>query len=90
VWRAGGEEGSGNSPVQDPTTSIELRCHASSSAQTHLTGVWPRELLCYGSDVLKSWDPIVIETWIKMFKEELKHISSLLMLDASVDAFLEA
>jgi hypothetical protein len=40
--------------------------------------------------VLKSWDPIVIETWIKMFKEELKHISSLLMLDASVDAFLEA
>jgi hypothetical protein len=25
-----------------------------------------------------------------MFKEELKHISSLLMLDASVDAFLEA
>jgi hypothetical protein len=39
--RAGGSE---NSPVRDPTTSTELRCHAASSAQTVLNGVWPRNL----------------------------------------------
>jgi hypothetical protein len=62
-------------PVRDPTTCIELWCHAASSTQTHLTGVWPRELLCFGSGALRSWDPMVVETWIEMLREELKHIS---------------
>jgi hypothetical protein len=59
-------------------------------AQPHLTGVRRRELLCSGSDALRSWDPTVVETCIEMLREKLKHISSLLRLDASVDAFLEA
>jgi hypothetical protein len=29
-----------------------------------------------------------VETWIEMLREKLKHISSLLRLDASVDTFL--
>jgi hypothetical protein len=33
---------------------------------------------------------MVIETWIEMLKEKLKHISTLLMLDASADTFLGA
>jgi hypothetical protein len=45
--------GSENSPVQDPMTSTELRCHMASSAQTHLTGVWPRELLYSGFGALR-------------------------------------
>jgi hypothetical protein len=61
-----------------------------SSAQTHLTGVWPRELLYSGSGALRRWQPIVVETWIEMLREKLKHISSLLRLGASVDAFLGA
>jgi hypothetical protein len=31
---------------------------------------------------------MVVETWIEMFREKLKHISSLLRLGDSVDAFL--
>jgi hypothetical protein len=69
---------------------MELWCHVTSSAQTHLTGVWPRELLYSGSSALRSWDPMNVETWIEMLKEKLKHISFLLRLDASVDAFLGA
>jgi vacuolar-type H+-ATPase subunit E/Vma4 len=61
-----------------------------SSLQTHLTRVRPRELLYSRSGVLRSWDPMVVETWIEMLKEKLKHISSLLRLGASIDAFLEA
>jgi hypothetical protein len=34
--------------------------------------------------------PMVVETWIEMLREKLKHISSLLRLGASVDAFLGA
>jgi hypothetical protein len=49
-----------------------------------------RELLCSGSGALGSWDSMVVETWIEMFREKLKHISSLLRLGASVDAFLGA
>jgi hypothetical protein len=52
---------SGNSPVWDPTTSTKLWCNAASSAQTHLTGVRLRELLCSGSGVLRSWDLMVEE-----------------------------
>jgi hypothetical protein len=52
--------------------------------------VWPRELLCFGFSALESLDPMVVETWIEMLKETLKHISSLLGLDASVDTFLGA
>jgi hypothetical protein len=59
AWCAGRSR---NSPVQDSTTSTELRCHVASSVQTHLTGVLPRELLCSGFDALKSWDPMVVET----------------------------
>jgi vacuolar-type H+-ATPase subunit E/Vma4 len=33
---------------------------------------------------------MVVETWIEMLKEKLKHISSLLRLGASVEAFLRA
>jgi vacuolar-type H+-ATPase subunit E/Vma4 len=33
---------------------------------------------------------MVVETWIEMLKEKLKHILSLLRLGASIDAFLEA
>jgi hypothetical protein len=33
---------------------------------------------------------MVVETWIEMLREKLKHISSLLRLGASVDAFLGA
>jgi hypothetical protein len=83
--RAGGSD---NSPVRGPTTSTELRCHMTSSAQTLLNGVRPRELLYSGSGALGSWDPMVVETWIYMLREMLKHISSLLRLCASVDAFL--
>jgi hypothetical protein len=53
-----------------------------------LTGVRPRELLYFGSGALRSWDPMSVETWIEMLREKLKHISSLLRLDASVDTFL--
>jgi hypothetical protein len=49
-----------------------------------------RELLCSGSGALGSWNSMVVETWIEMFREKLKHISSLLRLGASVDAFLRA
>jgi hypothetical protein len=31
---------------------------------------------------------MVVETWIEVLREKLKHISSLLRLDASVDFFL--
>jgi hypothetical protein len=40
--------------------------------------------------VLESWNPMVVETRIEMLREMLKHISSLLWLGASVDAFLGA
>jgi hypothetical protein len=83
-------EGSGNSNVRDPTTSMELWCHMTFSVQTLLNGVWPRELLCFGFSALESLDPMVVETWIEMLKETLKHISSLLGLDAFVDTFLGA
>jgi hypothetical protein len=33
---------------------------------------------------------MVVEIWIEMLREKLKHISSLLGLGASVDAFLMA
>jgi hypothetical protein len=33
---------------------------------------------------------MVIETWIAMLKKKLKHISTLLRLDTSVDTFLRA
>jgi hypothetical protein len=33
---------------------------------------------------------MIVETWIEMLKENLKHISSLLRLDASVNIFLGA
>jgi hypothetical protein len=69
---------------------MELRCHAASSAQTHLTGVRPRGLVCSGPGALMSWDPMVVKTWIEMLIEKLKLISSLLGLGASVDAFLGA
>jgi hypothetical protein len=87
AWRA---ERSRISPVRDPTTSTELRCNMASSTQTHLTGIWPRELLFFRSGALRSWDPMVVETWIEMLRERLKHISSLLRLGTSVDALLEA
>jgi hypothetical protein len=67
---------------------MELCCHATSSAQTHLTEIRPRELLCSRSGALRSWDPIVGETYIEMLREKLKYISSLLKLGASVDTFL--
>jgi hypothetical protein len=54
--------GSGNSAVRDPLTSMKLRCHTTSLAQTHLTGVRLSELLCSGSSALRSWDPMVVET----------------------------
>jgi hypothetical protein len=69
-------------------TSMELWCHTASSAQTLHNGVRARFLLCSGSGVLESWDPMVVETWIEMLRETLKHISSLLRLGASVDTFL--
>jgi hypothetical protein len=53
-------------------------------------GVWPRELLCSRSGALESWDSVIVGTWIEMLRETLKYISSLLRLDASVDAFLRA
>jgi hypothetical protein len=71
-------------------TSIELWCHVTSLAQTHLTRDRPRELLYSGSDALRSWDPMVVETWIEILREKLEHISSLLRLGASIDAFLRA
>jgi hypothetical protein len=33
---------------------------------------------------------MIIETWIELLREKLKHILSLLRLGASVDTFLEA
>jgi hypothetical protein len=33
---------------------------------------------------------MIVEIWIEMLEEKLKHISSLLRLSASVDAFLMA
>jgi hypothetical protein len=33
---------------------------------------------------------MVVETWIEMLREKLKHISSLLSLNASVNIFLGA
>jgi hypothetical protein len=36
--------------------------HTTSSTHTHLTRVQLRELLCFGSSALKSWDPMVVET----------------------------
>jgi hypothetical protein len=60
------------------------------SAQTHLTEVRLRKLLCSRSGALKSWDLMVIATWIEMLREKLKHISPLLRLVASIDAFLGA
>jgi hypothetical protein len=42
------------------------------------------------SGALWSWDLMVVGTLIEMLRETLKHISSLLMLGASVDAFLRA
>jgi hypothetical protein len=87
MWRA---RGFGNSPVWDPTTSMKLRCHTTSLAQTHLTRVRPRELIYSGSGALRSWDPLVVEIWIEMLREKLKHISFLLKLGASIDAFLGA
>jgi hypothetical protein len=62
--------------------------HNASSAQTHLTRVRLRELLCSGSGAPRSWDPMVVEILIQMLKEKLKYISSLLSLGVSVDAFL--
>jgi hypothetical protein len=49
-----------------------------------------QELLCSGSSALGSWDPMVVETWIKMLRKRLKHISSSLRLGTSIDAFLRA
>jgi hypothetical protein len=69
---------------------MEVGYHATSSAQTLLTGVCPSELLCSGSDALRSWDPMVVEIWIEMLRKMLKNISFLLRLYASVDAFLGA
>jgi hypothetical protein len=89
LHHACGAGGSKNSPVQDPMTCMELWCHTTSSSQIHLTGVWPRDLLCFRSGALRRWDPLDVETWIEMLREKLKHISSLLQLGASVDAFLE-
>jgi hypothetical protein len=43
-----------------------------------------------GTGALGSWDLMVIETWIEMLRDTVKHISSLLKLGASVDAFLGA
>jgi hypothetical protein len=85
-----GGGGSRSSPVQDPMTCIELWCHVASSAQTHLTRVWSREPLYSGFGALRSWDPMVVETWIEMLREKLKLISSLPVLDTSVAAFLRA
>jgi hypothetical protein len=65
-------------PVRDPTTSTELRCHMVSLGQTHLTGVWPRELLCSGSGALRKWDPMAVETWIEMLREKLNTFHSYL------------
>jgi hypothetical protein len=48
------------------------------------------ELLCSEYGALRSWDPMVVETWIEMLREKLKHISFLFWLGASVDAFLRA
>jgi hypothetical protein len=31
---------------------------------------------------------MIVETWIEMLREKLKHISSLLRLGASIEAFL--
>jgi hypothetical protein len=66
---------------------MELRCHVAFSAQSHLSRDRTRELLCSGFGVLRSWDPMVVETWIEIFREKFKHISPLLKLDAPVDAF---
>jgi hypothetical protein len=71
-------------------TTTELRCHAASSTQTHLTGVRPRELLCSESGVLMSWDSMVVETYIGMLEEKLKYISTLLRFDTSIDALFGA
>jgi hypothetical protein len=70
--------------------SMELWCHAASSAHTHLTGVRASELLCSGSGVLWTWDPMIVETWIEMLREKLKCISSSFRLGASINAFFEA
>jgi hypothetical protein len=77
-------------PIYDPTTTMKLRCHAASSSQTHLIGVQPRELLCSGFGALMSWEPMVVETWVEMLREKLKHILSLLRLGTSINIFLGA
>jgi hypothetical protein len=51
-----------NLPFWDPMTSTELWCHTTFSAETHLTRVQPRELLCSGSGTFRRWDPMVEET----------------------------
>jgi hypothetical protein len=66
--------------------STKLWCNVTSSAQTHLTGVQPRELLCSKSGALRRLGQMVVETWIG----KLKHISFLLRLGTSVGAFLGA
>jgi hypothetical protein len=71
-------------------TSMELQCHTASSAYSHLTRVRPRELLYSRSGALRSWDPMVVETYIEMLREKSKHILSLLRLGTSIDAFLGA
>jgi hypothetical protein len=48
------------------------------------------ELLCSKPGVLGSWDSMAVETWIKMLRKRLEHISSLLGLGAFVDIFLGA
>jgi hypothetical protein len=63
---------------------------AQSYGATHLTGVWSRELPCSRSGALRSQNSMVVETWIEMLREKLKHISSLLSLNASVNIFLGA
>jgi predicted short-subunit dehydrogenase-like oxidoreductase (DUF2520 family) len=48
--------------------------HMTSLAQPHLSGVQQRELLCSESCAVKSWDPMVVETWIEVLIEKLKYI----------------
>jgi hypothetical protein len=52
----------------------------------HKLHTW-REQRCSGSGVLGSWDPMVVETWIKILRKWLEHISSLLRLDTFLDAW---
>jgi hypothetical protein len=56
VFTIRGVSGGGfrNSPIRDPMTRTDLWCHVASSAQTHLTRVRSRELLCSGSGALRS------------------------------------